>query len=1428
LCHHEVLILKNPTALILLRYTKKNENMKYPWKRFWCSRDGVMNLSDGGFLYDPDSEYANYVKSDVVSFEKIADQPCLALLGEPGIGKSTVMGELRESLAEPIESSGDSLFYLNLNEYGDESRLIKDIFHCEMFTTWIKGNHILYLFLDSLDESQIKIQQVGTILSNHFQGVSKHLIRLRLRIACRTADWPSTLEQSLPQLWGKDSFGAYELCPLRKKDVEETLRIEGIDAEKFMTEVERTESVALAFKPVTLRFLVSVFENEGGFPSTRTELYEKGCKLLCKELNLNRLELRTAGGAGILSAEERLNVASRIAAISIFCRKPNIFTGITIETLNTEQISVSDLEGVETISATNKWRVPEAHIRETLGTGLFSSRGADLMGFSHQTYAEFLASRYLHLHETPVKMIFSLLQHSGDLESQIVPQLYETAAWIASRNKDVFSQIARNEPHILLRCDEGALLPEQRAELTESYLETIDKGLTNLRDWSLYHHYHKLSHPCIHDQLAPWITDGTKNWDARHAAIDIAETCNVTSLQSILIDLALNENEAEYLRSNAVHAISVIGDPKTRMCLRPLILEETSKDPEDQLKGNALRALWPNLITAEELFGNLTLPKRRNFFGAYLNFVEHELSRHLEASHLPNALKWLELHAECCGLGFPFHRLADDIIIISWKQMDDPYVLDALASTSINLLEHHQNLVAEGDKLSENSSLFADVTKRRKLAKAMVEKGLKPENTFTIVGGWNSPRLLGDADFEWSVQELICSASQPMETTWASLVWTLFRWAEPSGWMLDMFMDARAKSDLLKKESADFFTPLALDSEQAQKMREQYEQSKIWQQKKEPKLLEWLPKDRIQHRLNQFEEGNKDAWWILLREITLEDTSEKYEHLFDPDIRKLLGWVNSDLNTRNRILNAAEIYLCSKSSFNKERLLDGSADEQDIAGYKAFLLLLNERSENLVNLSEDVWAYWTPIFFGPFGYNGDREIQKILISIDYEKVPQTVVECLKEIIRHEIGKGDRFISVLELVENIWDPRIANAIFSMLEEAQAKPLCWGRILNVLLIHGDEDARLLAESKLSLPFPKIENDRSIVFQTALVLMSSRDDAAWPMIWPILQGEEGFGRELIKEFAYEINHNPNEFVSKLTEDSVADLFIWLVRQFPYDQDPQYDDAHFSSKDDTARELRTRLINYLEKVGTPASCHAIQRIVQTLTKLTWLNVVLIEARKNTLKLTWRPLNPQEFLEITSEPDSILVRNAKELHEVIISSLGALEGKLQGENATRDLWDQSDRANFRPIDENDFSNWIKRNIEPELQERGIVVAREVEIRRGEKTDIHVTAIVPGLAVETYDQVRVIIEVKGCWHRELKEAMKTQLVDRYLKDNNCNHGIYLVGWYVCDKWDEDDQRKANTPKLPLHEARQFFDEQAQELSSNVLTIRAVVLNTALR
>jgi hypothetical protein len=76
--------------------------------------------------------------------------------------------------------------------------------------------------------------------------------------------------------------------------------------------------------------------------------------------------------------------------------------------------------------------------------------------------------------------------------------------------------------------------------------------------------------------------------------------------------------------------------------------------------------------------------------------------------------------------------------------------------------------------------------------------------------------------------------------------------------------------------------------------------------------------------------------------------------------------------------------------------------------------------------------------------------------------------------------------------------------------------------------------------------------------------------------------------------------------------------------------------------------------------------------------------------------------------------------------------------------------------------------------------------------------------------------------------METQLVGRYLKDNRCQYGLYLIGWFNCDKWDESDNRKKDARKISLEEARQKFNLQAAELSQQGVQVRAYVLNAALR
>jgi hypothetical protein len=60
--------------------------------------------------------WKRYYKGDVVSFESIASTPCLVLLGEPGIGKSTALDRENVAVRKTLSGSGDGILRFDLGE----------------------------------------------------------------------------------------------------------------------------------------------------------------------------------------------------------------------------------------------------------------------------------------------------------------------------------------------------------------------------------------------------------------------------------------------------------------------------------------------------------------------------------------------------------------------------------------------------------------------------------------------------------------------------------------------------------------------------------------------------------------------------------------------------------------------------------------------------------------------------------------------------------------------------------------------------------------------------------------------------------------------------------------------------------------------------------------------------------------------------------------------------------------------------------------------------------------------------------------------------------------------------------------------------------------------------------------------------------------
>src|SRR3989338_5640887 len=89
-------------------------------------------------------------------------------------------------------------------------------------------------------------------------------------------------------------------------------------------------------------------------------------------------------------------------------------------------------------------------------------------------------------------------------------------------------------------------------------------------------------------------------------------------------------------------------------------------------------------------------------------------------------------------------------------------------------------------------------------------------------------------------------------------------------------------------------------------------------------------------------------------------------------------------------------------------------------------------------------------------------------------------------------------------------------------------------------------------------------------------------------------------------------------------------------------------------------------------------------------------------------------------------------------------------------------RKNFRPKDEESLSDGVERWIRDDLSiSRGVIVNREVQLQRGQKTDIKINAVKLGDMSGDAKILTVVIEVKGCWNNEILTAMETQLYEKY-------------------------------------------------------------------
>lgn len=729
----------------------------YPWKRFWCNREDGFTLDDDGYLHDPDSKYGTHFNPHIAPLSAFTDYPCLVMLGEPGIGKSTEFQAEVQRITQASALRCD-IVRIDLKEYQTDGRLVADAFENDIVQQWVSGSHSLYLFFDSLDEGRLEVRNIANILAGQLKRLASDASRLRIRIACRTAEWPATLEDSLKTIWGVEGVAVLELTPLRRRDVISAAEIESINPQPLLEEIRLKEVQPFAINPITLRFLLKLYARSFQLPMTKQAIYEAGCLTLCDESSQSR---RDSVHFGRRSKAQRLQIASRIAAFTIFSGRSTIDLAAGHDP-NTAAITIADIAGGWEMVGEDRFDVMEADVREVLGTTLFSGRGAEKLGFAHWSFAEFLAARYIHERHIDDTQISSLIFHPEN-ETRVAPQLEQTAAWIAVGNNHLFERMMAGDPHILLRGDVSTTDDSMKQRLLCRLIEGFQNDELDDSDWDLRKHYHKLSHAGLSTQLKTLLLDRNQKMVTRRFIVKIAEACQQTGLLSTLITVALDNSDDPHIRAQACHAIITIGDDISIKALRPLALGQGGKDPDDDLRGYALRGLWSRrLMTADELFNNLVLPKQRSLYGAYRMFLFSDLEKQLTPGDLLPGMRWCNRCTSENDDIDDFRHARAEIVRQSMTHLDNSELLKEISTHIVSKFERYEQFHMDEYRTTSTED-------RRKLLSTIVNQMNNPNNRV-----WSLASLTLTEDLEWLFIQANAAESIKRQECWAHLSRILF------------------------------------------------------------------------------------------------------------------------------------------------------------------------------------------------------------------------------------------------------------------------------------------------------------------------------------------------------------------------------------------------------------------------------------------------------------------------------------------------------------------------------------------------------------------------------------------------------------------------------------------------------------------------------
>ncbi len=346
------------------------------------------------------------------TFAEFAHSDAIVLLGDPGIGKSTLLAEfggsdcatVRHFLLEPKLPSGPALFLDGLDEYRR-----------------LRGAGA------APDDLVAKLIELG---------------RPNFCLACRAGDWFGEIDQEAVRLASPSRrVVVLELMPLSDDEIMQLASEQLPDARTFLEEAIAFGLGKLLGNPQTLDLFIRAWRS-GRRPRNKFEAYQYGIEDLIRETN----RVHSERGASAIAAATLWSAAAAINSTALLGHA----VGVTRrQDESSDEFFASSLVPFDTPGA----------VDETLGRRVFTSPNTDCFHPSHRTIAEFLAGSDLAKRVAAGLPISRVLALMCGLDGVPVAALRGLFAWFMCHLSAQAEPYVGLDPYAVATYGDASMLP---------------------------------------------------------------------------------------------------------------------------------------------------------------------------------------------------------------------------------------------------------------------------------------------------------------------------------------------------------------------------------------------------------------------------------------------------------------------------------------------------------------------------------------------------------------------------------------------------------------------------------------------------------------------------------------------------------------------------------------------------------------------------------------------------------------------------------------------------------------------------------------------------------------------------------------------------------------------------------------------------------